>query len=335
MAEPIRIAVVGTGYIADYHARAIHNTEGAELAGALGLTVEDAEAFCLRHGGTAFASPQDIAGNPDVEAVVLATPNHLHLTQGSYFLEVRKHLLIEKPMAMNAGEAARLRKLARRGGLRLMVGHMWRFDREALYLRDQIRSGAIGEIVKTKGYGIHANWGPAGWFTKRVQAGGGALIDMGVHAIDTVRFLLGDPMPATVYARLETHFGDYDVDDLGVVVITWVGGAISVIESGWWNPHTDGPEASTQLFGTKGYARLFPTLLTRVVDHEVQPNECPAFPDRPEQCDQHIYDGQMAELAAAIREDREPIPGAEHGITVMRICDAAYRSAKEGRAISL
>ncbi len=335
MADLVRVAIVGTGYIADYHARAVKNTEGADLAGALGIKIEDAEEFCLRHGGTSYATREAIAADPEVDAVVIATPNNLHLPLGKYFLETHKHLLIEKPMAMNAGEAARLRKTARRLGMKLMVGHMWRFDREALYLKEQLDSGAIGEIVKTKGYGIHANWGPAGWFTRRIEAGGGALIDMGVHAIDTVRFLLGDPAPAAVYAQLSTRFGDYDVDDLGVIVITWVGGAVSVIESGWWNPHMDGPEASTQLFGTKGYASLFPTQLTRIEDHEPQPTESLAFPERKEHCDQHIYDGQMAELVAAVVEDRDPIPGDEHGIAVMRICDAAYLSAKEGRVIAL
>ena len=130
MPELVRVAIVGTGYIADYHARAVKNTEGAELAGALGIKVEDAEEFCLRHGGTSYASREALAADPEVDAVVIATPNNLHLPLGKYFLETRKHLLIEKPMAMNAGEAARLRQTARRNDLRLMVGHMWRFDRE-------------------------------------------------------------------------------------------------------------------------------------------------------------------------------------------------------------
>jgi predicted dehydrogenase len=96
----------------------------------------------------------------------------------------------------------------------------------------------------------------------------------------------------------------------------------------------DGPEASTQLFGTSGYARLFPTEITRVEDWKPVTDR-PRFPTREEHCDQHIFDGQMAELVAAIDESREPVPGAEHGLAVLRICDAAYRSAREDRVIEI
>ena len=81
------------------------------------------------------------------------------------------------------------------------LGHMWRFDTEVNYLKKAVESGRLGRIIKTKGYGIHENWGPSGWFTQKDLAGGGALADMGVHAIDTVRYILGDPKPQTVYAE--------------------------------------------------------------------------------------------------------------------------------------
>src|SRR5258705_99739 len=71
----------------------------------------------------------------------------------------------------------------------LMVAHCWRFRDEVRLLRARIAAGELGEIVKTRGYGVHAGWGPSGWFTDPELAGGGALVDMGVHAIDTARFL--------------------------------------------------------------------------------------------------------------------------------------------------
>jgi predicted dehydrogenase len=192
----------------------------------------------------------------------------------------------------------------------------------------------LGDIVKTKGYGVHAGWGPSGWFASKARAGGGALLDMGVHAIDTVRFLLGDPRAVRVYAHLGTRYGTYDVDDVGVVMIHWDTGVVSLVESGWWSPHRDGPEATTQLFGTKGYGRLFPTELSWP-DEGGPRVERPAFPARAEHCDQCLYEAELRELAACIREGREPIAGAAQGIEVARICDAAYASAASGQAIAL
>ena len=87
------------------------------------------------------------------------------------------------------------------------------------------------------------------------------MADMGIHALDTARFLLGDPQPVSVYARIGTYYQDFDVDDTGVIMVNWDNGAVSYIESGWWQPHSDGAEAATQLYGRQGFAQLFPTLL--------------------------------------------------------------------------
>ena len=98
-------------------------------------------------------------------------------------------------MATSLAECDAMRGGRRASGRPLMVAHCWRFRDEVLALRRRIAAGELGEVVKTRGYGVHAGWGPSGWFTDPALAGGGALVDMGVHAIDTARFLLGDPLP--------------------------------------------------------------------------------------------------------------------------------------------
>ena len=331
----VRFAVAGPGFIGKVHARAIQSVEGAELVAALGSSAERLRAFAEKLGiERSYTDPTELAADPDVDAVVIATPNDLHGPLAERMLGAGKHVLVEKPMALSAEQARGMARVARSSGSRLMVGHMWRFDREAQRLRAAVAADELGEIVKTKGYGIHAHWGPSGWFTDPERSGGGALIDMGVHAIDTVRYLLGDPRARAVYARLGTRYGDYEVDDVGLLVITWANGTESLIECGWWNPHADGPEASTQLFGTRGYARLFPTELVEIRDGKPVSREL-ELPPREHHLDAHIFQGQIAELLAAIQEEREPVPGGAHGLEVLRICDAAYRSAREDRRVEL
>jgi predicted dehydrogenase len=329
------IGLMGAGFIGKIHARAIAATEGVKLVGVCDHDLPAAQALAQEFGGAAVAHTLDeLLRLETVDAVILAVPNELHALSTLKALAKGKHVLVEKPMATTALEAEHMGVAAREARRCLMVGHMWRFDREAQFLRARVASGSLGRNVKTKGYGVHVAWGPKGWFTQKARSGGGALIDMGVHAIDTARYLLGDPRAVRVYAHLATAFGEYDVDDLGVVMIHWDNGAVSVIESGWWNPHSDGPEAATQLFGTKGYGRLFPTELTwqeaggpRV--------ERPTFPARVEHCDPHIYAAQLQEFAAAIREGRPAAASPAHGLEVVRICEAAYASAASGQAVTL
>ena len=180
-------------------------------------------------------------------------------------------------------------------------------------MRERVASGELGEVVKTRGYGAHAAWGPEGWFVDPALAGGGALVDMGVHAIDTARFLLGDPTPNRVCAAIGTRYGTYKVDDDGVLLITWSNGTNSVVESGWWQPHVGGLEADTEVYGTKGYARVWdPEPPSEDYKHDTQP----------------MYSAQMAEFLDAIAAGRQPRPSGEDGRVVMQVVEEAYRSAR-------
>ena len=335
MSGVVRVAVVGCGYIGAYHARAAQNASGAELVAAADTNPDALAAFAAKTGvARTTTDPESLADDPDVDAVVICTPNAFHCPLAKRYLTAGKHVLVEKPMAMNAAEAEEMAAAAEEHDRRLVVGHMWRFDPEAQFLRRAVRDGLLGDVIKTKGYGIHTLWGPAGWFTVKEQAGGGALVDMGVHALDTVRYILGDPAPKSVFARIGTHYGRYDVDDSGVLVVVWDSGTTSIIESGWWHPHMDGPEAATQVFGTKGYGRIFPGELR--LELAGQPGVfTPKLPEREEHCAQFVYDGQMSHFVTCVRRGRTPKPGAAEGLTIMRILDAAYRSAETGAAITL
>ena len=243
--------------------------------------------------------------------------------------------MVEKPIAMNAAEPEAMLAASQKSGAALMVAHCWRFDEEALWLKEQV--GKLGSIIRTKGYGVHSNWGPGGWFTQAKLAGGGALTDMGIHALDTVRFLLGDPQPVSVYAKIGTFYTDFDVDDTGVIIVNWENGTTSYIESGWWQPHMDGPEASTQLYGRTGFAQLFPTHLSLPVQKTGTIETInPGFPHpRADHCPQTMYDNQLAYFIASVCHNRVPNPGGAEGLINMKIVDAAYKSARTGEVIKI
>lgn len=333
--EKIRFALVGSGYIAEFHARGILSQKNAEIVAVCSIDEEQGRAFAKKYEiGEFTGEALSLVSREDIDAVILSTPNKFHAPHAIEFLKNGKDVFIEKPMALNATEGEKVARIAEKNDCLVMVGHMWRFDREVAYIRDVVQSGRIGKVIKTKGYGIHENWGPEGWFTKKELAGGGALADMGVHAIDTVRYILGDPQPREVYAKIGTYFGNYDVDDSGIVLITWDNGVTSLIESGWWQPHMDGPEAATRLFGTEGYASLFPTLL-KIKVNSYTGEFVPPMPEKEEHCDQTIYTRQMEYFVNCIHKRKEPVPGAREGLTILKIVDAAYVSARTGKVVEL
>jgi predicted dehydrogenase len=308
----VRVALFGCGWIQDFHARGVL-AHGDEIVAVANHREETARAFAERHGIPRVTTDWEaLAADPEVDAAIVATPNALHAPQAIALLEHGTHVLVEKPMATSVAECDAMIAAADRGGAHVMVAHCWRFRDEVIAVRDRIASGVLGEIVKTRGYGVHAGWGPSGWFTDPALAGGGALPDMGVHAIDTARFLLGDPDLGRVCAAIGTRYGDYAVDDDAILVIGWSQGTNSVVESGWWQPHKEGMEADTEVYGTAGYTRIFP---------REEPGE------DYEHCSQPMYTAQVAEFLDAITEGRRPRPTGEDGRAVIRVVEEAYRSA--------
>jgi len=314
-ARRLRIALLGTGWIMDFHARAVLEHPGAELVAAANWREPSLGRLAERHGiGRTTTDWRALAADPGVDAAVVGTPNALHAVQAIAFLEAGKHVLVEKPMAPTVAEADAMVAAARGSGAFLMVAHCWRFHPDVRALRGRVEAGELGDIVKTRSYGGHAGWGPSGWFTDPALAGGGALVDMGVHAIDTTRYLLGDPEPVRVCAAVGTRYGPYPVDDDAVLLLTWDNRVTSVVEAGWWQPRLGGLEADTELYGTGGYARVW--------DMTEPP---PGY----EHCTQPMYSAQLAEFVDGVSAGRQPRPSGEDGRVVVRVVEQAYASARD------
>ncbi len=331
----MKIAFAGTGYINKVHAQAAQNL-GLDLVAVANHKVDSMVEFGKRFGiSRQYETVEAMLKDGNVDALIVSTPNYLHAPQTIAALKAGVHVMVEKPMAMNAQEAGQMCEAAEKSGAALMVAHCWRFDPDVLWLKDE--SKKLGKIIRTKGIGVHTHWGPSGWFTQKEFAGGGAMADMGIHALDTARFLLGDPKPVSVYAKMGTHYKDFDVDDTGVIIVEWDNGATSYIESGWWQPHADGPEAATQLYGTHGFGQLFPTKLelSNVKEEKLDVIDSGFEFPRKEHCPQSLYDDQLKYFVECVENKQMPIPGGLEGLMNMKVVDAAYVSSRTRKVVEI
>lgn len=336
--DKLRIGVMGTGIIIrDYHLLTLQNHPKAEVVAAANLNPASLEQLAQDFGiPKTFTDFAEMAADPDIDAVVIGLPNYLHAPVTIQMLEAGKHVLCEKPMAMDVAEAEQMVRAQKRTGCKLMIAHMWRFDQEILWLRDLVARGKLGKVFKAKGHAIWLHEGPPaeGWFVQRRFAGGGALADMGIHSFDTLRYVLGGARPVRVFANVGTHFGDIELDDTATALLEFEGDIAALVEAGWYHPYADGLEGYTQVYGTQGYARALPSELHTCVEG-VWSVVKPQMPVRQQQCDLPMYQAQMDHFVDCILEDKVPMPDGEEGLWAMRILEAAYRSAEIGEAVTV
>lgn len=311
----VKFALTGYGWAARMHADAIVRA-GHEVVAVSGPKEDRCRAFAEAHGCRVWSvNTAEMLADAGADALVVCSPNAIHHGDALAAIDAGVHVLVEKPVTVTLEECDEIASRAALRGVTVGVGHMWRHREEVIELRDRIAAGEFGRIVRTHGWGVHAKWGPSGWFTDPVLAGGGALIDMGIHAIDTARFLLGDPAPVRVTASIGVGaFSDSPVDDDGVVVIEWDTGVRSVIEFGWWQPVLGGLEADTRVLGTTGSDQIWPDFASYGSDYR--------------HCSVEMYAEQITDFVDACRTGREPLGSLAVGRTALAIVRDAYDSAR-------
>lgn len=336
--DTVSIGVLGTGtIIRDCHMLTLQNNPKAEVVAAGNLHVESLERLARDFNiPKTYADFEEMGSDPNIDAVVVGLPTYLHAPVTIQMLEAGKHVLCEKPMAVTVAEAEQMIEAAKRARRSLMIAHMWRFDREILWLRDLVASDRLGKVFKVKSHLVWLYEGPQpqSWFVQRKFAGGGALADMGVHAIDTLQFVLGGARPTKVFANIGAHFEDIEVDDTATLLLEFEGGIAGLIEAGWYHLYADGLEGHTQVHGTKGYACALPSELHSYVNG-VWSVTCPKMPERKRQFDMPMYQAQMDHFLDCVLYDNEPTPGGIDGLWAVRVLEAAYRSAETGEAVAI
>jgi predicted dehydrogenase len=344
MARKVRVGVVGLG-MGHGHVKSFREHPQAEVVALCDLDEKRLEANCKEFGiGKAYRDADKMFGDSELDAVCIATPNKFHAPLTIKALSAGKHVLCEKPMAMNEVEARQMKAAAVKAKRNLMINFSYRFSQMSYALKHQVDSGALGDIYygRTVWHRRRGMPGFGGWFGNKELSGGGPLIDLGVHRLDLALWLMGFPEPVSVSGSAYNHLGTarakaegkvYSVEDLATALIRFSNGATLILEASWALNIGENEHMVTTLCGTKGglvqrntdggysfAAEMFTEddgfLFTKKLDRSTKPV--------PPSCHDFIN---------SIVEKRAPVATADQGITVMRLLDAVYESARIGREI--
>ncbi len=363
----MRVGVIGTGLIADFAHLPAYRQLGAEIVAVADVVESRAQTMAHKYGvSQAYGDYRRLLERTDIEAVSITVPNYLHAAMTVEALAAGKHVLVEKPMAMNVAEAERMQEAAQRAHRTLMVGFSSRFRPDVQKLKRLVVAGDLGDLYfASTGY-LRRRGYPKGWFTVAAESGGGPVVDIGIHVLDMARYLAGGPEPISVVAETSQKFGAcpvedgvwessdvreglrdgsaFDVEDFATAWIRFEGGLVVTLETAW----------TANVGHDRVYVNLLGTRAGAVIDsyHPIHKQG----QDSPKTSDGLDVYGEIEGMVAdswigcrsgtphteeirhfmAVVEGREaPQMTAQDGVVMQRILASIYQSARDHQEVSL
>ncbi|MEY2404354.1 MAG: hypothetical protein QOD38_1905, partial [Acidimicrobiaceae bacterium] len=273
--------------------------------------------------GTVVDRWEDAISRDDVDAVVIATPNAQHRDVAVAAAAAGKHVLVDKPLARTTAEADEMIAAADEHGVVLVPFQNTRFMAPFVAAHDAVIDGRVGDVTGVRAAFGHAGpqaWAPnATWFFDKELAGGGCLIDLGVHVIDLVRYVVDDDI-VEVGAMLDGDAGGVEVD--AQLLVRMARGAIGTVHASW--SARPGPDHQLTIFGTRGTLHLDArtALVLLPVDGDRERVALPETTSSP-----------LKEFLAAVRGERAPSVTAADGRAAVAVVEAAYASAASGQVV--
>lgn len=265
MSQKLRFAIAGCGMIAGFHADAIRSLKNAELIGAVDYSFERAEKFCEKYDIKAYGSFDEVLADGDVDAVCICTPSGLHAEQAIKALQSKKHVVIEKPMALNTADCDKIIAECENSGCMLTVISQLRFNEDVQKIKKLVEDNAFGDLVFCDLYmkywrdpEYYAN---GGWKGTIALDGGGALMNQGIHGIDLIQYIVGEAK--LLHGKAKTAFHNIEVEDIAVATVEFPSGALGVIEGS--TCCYPGFERKIEILGTNGCAILREGVIEKLI----------------------------------------------------------------------
>ena len=362
MDRKLHIGIIGCGGIANgKHMPSLKKIDTVEMVAFCDIVKERAEKAAKEYGtpdARVYTDYKELLKEDDIDVVHVLTPNKQHSFITVDALEAGKHVMCEKPMAINSAEAKKMLDAAKRTGKKLTIGYQSRFRQDSMYLKKVCENGELGEIYYARAQAIRRRAVPTwGVFLDAENQGGGPLIDIGTHALDLTLWEMNNYEPAMVVGSTFRKLADtenaanawgswdpkkFTVEDSAFGFIKMKNGATIVLESSWALNTLLTSEAKTILCGTKGGADMLGPEGSSRINGEKYSKTFVTEPDL-KAGGVAFYDGTTggdpAELEARawiahVLDDSKPlVTKPEQAYVVTQILEAIYRSAETNRPV--
>ncbi|MCE5259474.1 MAG: Gfo/Idh/MocA family oxidoreductase [Chloroflexi bacterium] len=341
----VRIGVIGLG-MGRYHLKEYQSNPSVSIVAICDQNEPLlAEYQTLYPQAKAYTSYEELLAAGGLDGVSVALPNFLHAQVTIAALRAGCNVLCEKPMALNAAQAAEMLRTSQETDKKLMIHFNYRFSPPSRFLKRYVDEGHLGQIYYAKTHWLRANGIPklGGWFGIKELSGGGPLIDLGVHRLDLAMWLMGYPKAKAVSAYTSGLLGariardagaKYDCEDLTAALIRLENGTVINLEVSFAGGTDKDQDMVTGIYGTNGAAiqrnrgegyEFEAVALQNIAGALSQVN--PKYFERCPSAIEHFVN--------CIIKDCQPEASAENGLEMMRIIDAIYRSAAEGREVTV
>jgi predicted dehydrogenase len=339
----VKVGIIGSGFIAEHHAYSYSLLPNVEIIGMSSIIEDEAQKLMKKFdiSGKPYKNYKDLI-KQDCDAISVCIPNFLHRQITIDILNSGKHALVEKPFARYPAEGIEMIDAMKSSNRKILYCENNMYAPSFSKVKEVIDDGGIGRIYMGRGKEQHS--GPhSGWFYKKDKAGGGALIDLGIHDIACLVWYLGCDVKE-VFCQIKTiqadrgKFGKCEVEDNAVGILYFENEAEVVIEESWTAP--GGYDMRFELFGTEGQIKVAPTFSNLMSVYSEKgygyavekagTTKGWTFPV-PAESWTFGYPQEIAHFTDCIANNKKPLTDGKYGLKILQIVDAMYNSAKTSK----
>lgn len=332
--EKTRVAVIGLGSVAQMvHLPNLMKIKNSEISSVAEISKsrlnQVADKFNIKNR---YRDYNDLLNDDQTDAVIISTPTHLHKQIAIDCLNAGKDILVEKPLARNSTEGKEIVECAKKNKRKLMVGMNLRYRPDSMLIRSLINAGEIGVPYYIKCGWIRKQSSSERWFTKREEAGGGVILDLGINLVDLALWLADYPKALSSSTKNYFH-NSRNIEDTSVSFIRCEKSLTINIEASW-SMAEEKNSFFANVYGTKGSIGMNPFKLIKILDDE-QIDLGSTFSKSPTEAFKKSYLNELKSFVGAVKGQNPVFSSGEEALQLLKITETMYKSAEKDQEIKV